>query len=83
MRTNPLSNTLHLLSQPAWTTAVFGFLLIATVAIAAIFWKRDSRRCTIPHLLSWVFRLPIGAMWWQQSATDWAWTLSSSACAAN
>jgi uncharacterized membrane protein YphA (DoxX/SURF4 family) len=67
VRTNPFSDTLHFLSQPAWTTAVFWLLLIASVAIAAITWKRDSRQRTIPHLWNWGFRLFIGTMWWQQS----------------
>ena len=67
MRTNPFSDTLSFLFQPAWTTAVFWLLLIASVAIAVIAWKRDSRQRTITHIWNWVFRLCIGAMWWQQS----------------
>jgi uncharacterized membrane protein YphA (DoxX/SURF4 family) len=67
VRTNPFSDTLHFLLQPAWTTVVFWLLLIASVVIAVIAWKRDSRQRTITHLWNWVFRLCIGALWWQQS----------------
>jgi uncharacterized membrane protein YphA (DoxX/SURF4 family) len=67
VRTNPFSDTFSFLFQPAWTTAVFWLLLIASAAIAVITWKRDSRQRTITHIWNWIFRLCIGAMWWQQS----------------
>jgi hypothetical protein len=67
VKTNPFSDTVSFLLQPAWTTAVFWLLLIASVAIAVINWKRDSRQHTIRHVWNWLFRLIIGAMWWQQS----------------
>ena len=67
MRTNPFADTLHFLFQPAWTTAVFWVLLIASIIIAAVAWKRDPRQHAINHVWNWVFRLFIGAMWWQQS----------------
>jgi uncharacterized membrane protein YphA (DoxX/SURF4 family) len=67
VRTNPFTDTLHFLFQPAWTTAVFWLLLIASVAIAVVNWRRDARQRSITHLWNWAFRLIIGAMWWQQS----------------
>ncbi|HEX9120615.1 MAG TPA: hypothetical protein VF840_08750 [Terriglobales bacterium] len=46
METNPFSDTVSFLLQPARTTAVFWLLLIASVAIAVINWMRDSRQHT-------------------------------------
>jgi uncharacterized membrane protein YphA (DoxX/SURF4 family) len=67
VRTNPFSDTWHFLFQPAWTTAVFWLLLLASISIAVVTWRRDERQRTIHHLWNWAFRLIIGAMWWQQS----------------
>lgn len=67
MRTNPVLDATRFLFQPAWTTGIFWVLLIASVVIAVLNWRRDSRQHTVAHLWNWVFRLCIGAMWWQQS----------------
>jgi hypothetical protein len=67
MRTNPISDTINFLFQPAWTTVIFWLLVIASVAIAVLSWRRDPRQRSITHVWNWIFRLCIGAMWWQQS----------------
>ncbi len=67
MRTNPFSDTISFLIEPAWTTAVFWLLLVASIVIAVVNWRRDPRQHTIAHVWNWLFRLIIGAMWWQQS----------------
>jgi uncharacterized membrane protein YphA (DoxX/SURF4 family) len=67
VRTNPFLDTWHFLTQPAWTTALFWILLLASISIAVFNWRRDRRQHAIHHLWNWAFRLIIGAMWWQQS----------------
>ena len=67
MRTNPFGDTLEFLIEPEWTTAVFWALLIASVAIAALVFRRDPTQRTSRHLWMFASRLMIGAMWWQQT----------------
>jgi uncharacterized membrane protein YphA (DoxX/SURF4 family) len=67
VRTNPFSDSVSFLFQPAWTTAVFWLLLMGSIAVATVNWRRDPGQHTIRHVWNWVFRLTIGAMWWQQS----------------
>lgn len=67
MRTNPLSDTLQFLFEAKWTTGVFWILLIASLVIAARTWQRHSDQRTLPHVWTFLARLSIGAMWWQQS----------------
>ncbi len=67
MRTNPFADTLQFLIEPEWTTAVFWLLLIASVAIAVVAFRRDPAQRTPKHLWMFASRLLIGAMWWQQT----------------
>jgi len=67
MRNNPLSDTLQFLFEAKWTTGVFWILLVASVAVAARTWQRHSAQRTFPHLWTFLARLLVGAMWWQQS----------------
>ncbi len=67
MRTNPFGDAFQFLVEPEWTTAVFWALLIASVAIAALVFRRDPTQRTSRHLWMFASRLLIGAMWWQQT----------------
>ncbi len=67
MNPNPASDVAGFLTQPGWLTALFWLLLVASIAIAlfALATIPDQRRGF--HMARWVFRVLIGAMWWQQS----------------
>lgn len=67
MRPNPLHDAVQFLTKPAWYTAVFWLLLLASVAIAVVAWKRELAQQTPGALGTWVLRVLIGSMWWQQS----------------
>jgi len=67
MRPNPLNDALQFLTQPAWFTAVFWLLLLASVAIAVVAWRRQPAQRTTRHLAIWGLRLLMGTMWWQQT----------------
>ena len=58
---------LAFLTKPAWFTAVFWLLPIASGAIAANAWRRDPAQRSGRHPGIWLLRLTMGAMWWQQS----------------
>jgi uncharacterized membrane protein YphA (DoxX/SURF4 family) len=67
MNPNPISDFIAWSTDPAWTTPVFWGLVVASVVIAAYVWRRFPEQRTPPRLLQWLFRLIIGAFWWQQS----------------
>lgn len=67
MPPNPLHDAAQFLMQPAWFTAVFWLLLLASVAIAVACWQREPAQRTARGPSVWVLRVLIGAMWWQQS----------------
>ena len=67
MRTNPFWDALQFLIEPEWTTAAFWVLLVASVAIAVVAYRRDPAQRTGRHLWMFASRLLIGAMWWQQT----------------
>ena len=67
MNPNPLSDTIAFLFQPLWTTAIFGLLLVASIAIATYAHRTIPEQRSLAHLGDWGFRFIIGAMWWQQS----------------
>jgi uncharacterized membrane protein YphA (DoxX/SURF4 family) len=67
VRTNPFGDVLEFLIEPEWTTAVFWVLLIASVAIAVVAFRRDPAQRTPRHLWMFASRLLVGAMWWQQT----------------
>jgi uncharacterized membrane protein YphA (DoxX/SURF4 family) len=67
MNPNPAADVIAFLTQPRWTTAVFWLLIVASAAIAgwAFATIPEQRRPT--HVMQWILRFLIGAMWWQQS----------------
>ena len=67
MNPNPLSDVISLLLQPAWTTAIFWLLLLASIVIAIFVFRADPAQRTIEHVGNWGIRVLIGSMWWQQS----------------
>jgi uncharacterized membrane protein YphA (DoxX/SURF4 family) len=67
MNPNPLSDILQFLKEPAWTTAVFWALLLASIAIAIYAWTRVPGQRRAANLFDWACRLAIGSMWWQQT----------------
>lgn len=67
MRVNPFSDTLSFLTTGGWTTIVFWLLLLASVGIALLNYRRDPRQRSALHVWNWLSRLFIGALWWQQS----------------
>ena len=67
MRENPFSDTLSFLTTGAWTTVVFWLLLLASLGIAFVNYRRDPQQRSALHLWNWLSRLFIGALWWQQS----------------
>ena len=67
MRVNPFSDTLSFLTTGGWTTVVFWLLLLASIGIAIVNYRRDPQQHSALHIWNWLSRLFIGALWWQQS----------------
>src|SRR5437868_4708902 len=67
MKHNPISDTVQFLLQPAWTTPISWLLLLGSIAVAIHVYRLMPTQRTIEHVGNWVFRLLIGAMWWQQT----------------
>jgi uncharacterized membrane protein YphA (DoxX/SURF4 family) len=67
MRPNPFDDALRFLTQPAWFTVAFWLLLLASIAIAIVAWRRDPAQRTTRNLGIWGLRVLVGTMWWQQT----------------
>ena len=67
MKPNPLSDALHFLVQPAWTTVVYWLLLLGSIAIALYTWRNIPSQRSWRNVGDWLCRLLIGTMWWQQT----------------
>jgi hypothetical protein len=67
MNPNPISDVVAFLLQPAWTTAIFWLLCLASVAIAVYAFSTIPSQRRATYVCDWVFRFLIGAMWWQQT----------------
>jgi hypothetical protein len=67
MDRTPLTDVWQFLTEPAWYTAVFWLLILASAAIAARVWAAEPGQRTLKHALDWPLRFAVGAMWWQQS----------------
>jgi hypothetical protein len=67
MKPNPISHLFEFLTQPAWTTAVYWLLLLASVAIAVYVLATMESQRTIRDVGGWLCRFVIGSMWWQQT----------------
>ena len=67
MNPNPWTDIAHFLAQPWWPIYLFWGLLIASalIAIWAFATIREQRR--LGHVGNCLFRVVIGAMWWQQT----------------
>ena len=48
-------------------TLLFAMLLVASVSIAVVDWRRDPAQRNTRHLATWFMRVMIGAMWYQGS----------------
>jgi uncharacterized membrane protein YphA (DoxX/SURF4 family) len=67
MNPNPFSDVIAFTTQAAWTTAVFWLLVLASVLVAAVVWRRLPEQRNLSNLVQWSIRLVMGAFWWQQS----------------
>src|SRR6185312_15757666 len=67
MNPNPASDVFAFLTKPEWYTAVFWALLVMSAAIAAYVATHIPEQRRGRHVGHWLFRLAIGAMWWQQT----------------
>lgn len=67
MRTDPFSDAVRFLTQPRWTTGVYWALLLLSMLVAWINWRRDTGQRSAVHVWSWVARFTIGTLWWTQS----------------
>ena len=67
MNPDPATDVVAFLTKPAWYTAAFWLLLIASAAIAIYVAARVPDQRSGRHVARWLFRLVIGAMWWQQT----------------
>jgi uncharacterized membrane protein YphA (DoxX/SURF4 family) len=67
MKPNPLSDAVAFMLHPAWTTAIFWLLVLASIVIAIYAFRTIPGQRTLEHVCNWGFRLLIGAMWWQQT----------------
>ena len=76
MRTDPFSDVLVWLFDFRWQTLLYWALLIGSVIVAAVNWRRDPAQRTPESVAIWVFRLLIGAMWYQ--GTTWKLPLPAS-----
>jgi hypothetical protein len=69
MRSDPFSDSLAWLFDFRWQTLLCLALLAASVVVASINWTRDPQQRTAECVAIWIFRLLIGAMWYQ--GTTW------------
>ena len=67
MKANPLSDVLHFLLQPSWTTGVYWLLMIGSIAIAVYAFATIEGQRSPRNIADWIFRFLIGSMWWQQT----------------
>ena len=67
MSRNPISDVVDFLLQPAWTTAAFWLLALASIAVAVYAFRTVPGQRSLEHVSNWAFRFLIGCMWWQQS----------------
>lgn len=69
MKTDPFSDALSWLFDFRWETLLYWVLLVMSFVIAGVNWRSDPRQRTPETVAIWVFRLLIGAMWYQ--GTTW------------
>jgi uncharacterized membrane protein YphA (DoxX/SURF4 family) len=76
MRTDPFSDAITWLFDFRWQTLLYLALLAASIGIASINWTRDPEQRRAASIAIWLFRLLIGAMWYQ--GTTWKLPLPAS-----
>jgi uncharacterized membrane protein YphA (DoxX/SURF4 family) len=64
---NALTDTIAFLTFPAWYTAIYWIVLVASGVIAFSAWQREPRQRTLRSIGTWAMRVVLGTMWWQQS----------------
>lgn len=67
MKPNPLSDAVHFLLNPAWTTVVYWVLLLGSIAIALYAWRTLPSQRSWRNVGEWLCRFFVGTMWWQQT----------------
>jgi uncharacterized membrane protein YphA (DoxX/SURF4 family) len=67
MRPNPLHDAVQFRRQPGWFTPVVWLLLLSSVVIAVVVWRRDPAQRTLRNLGLWGLGVLTGIMWWRQS----------------
>lgn len=67
MPENPISDLIEFLTDRNWPTPIFWLLVIMSIAIAVIVWRRRPEQRDFPHLARWAFRFVMGGFWWQQT----------------
>ena len=67
MKTNPFWDIILFLTEPKPLIFALWLLIISSVAIAVVAWRRDPAQRTGAHLWTWAVRFTVGIMWWQQS----------------
>ena len=67
MKPNPLSDAVHFLLNPAWTTVVYWLLLLGSIAIALYAWRTLPGQRSWRKVGEWLCRFFVGTMWWQQT----------------
>jgi hypothetical protein len=64
---NPFSDAIGFLMRNTWPIYIFWLLLFGSIAIALVNWRRDPHQRTAAHMWTWIARLLVGALWWQQT----------------
>jgi len=67
MNPDPITDVVQFLRQPAWTTGIFWLLGLASLAIAVYAFATIPSQRRVTYICDYVFRVLIGAMWWQQT----------------
>ena len=67
MRPNPLNDAARFLTQAGWFTPIYWLLLLASIVIAIVVWRRVPDLRTPRNLGIWGLRVLIGTMWWKQT----------------
>jgi uncharacterized membrane protein YphA (DoxX/SURF4 family) len=67
MRPDPLHDTLAFMSKHSGLTYIFDALLALSLIFAVLAWARDPAQRNLRFLGTWLVRVLVGAMWWQQS----------------
>lgn len=67
MTPDPLHDVAEFLTRSSWTVVPFWLLLLGSLWIAGVAWRRSAEQRTVRHVAVWLLRLSVGAMWWQQS----------------